>query len=99
MSNSIVLVNDGTEFTRKYERVFVEDGCAWQQKLRTKYFQNRDQLDHVIHDLVVNKGYIMDTVNKDVVLFKHPTLKSSYTIYHNELAGSYEDTFLLGKLK
>ena len=37
----------------------------------TKYFQSNEEVDHVIHYLVVEKGYLMDSDRNGLIVFSH----------------------------
>tara|TARA_B100001093_G_C26485926_1_gene866927 strand:- start:244 stop:555 length:312 start_codon:yes stop_codon:yes gene_type:complete len=102
MSQSIVTLDNSTDYTDTYERVLVEKkgnkNLVFHEKFRTKYFTNPEQLNHVIHDLVVNKGFVMNKSNKDLIEFTHSLSNTTYTIYHEKLAGSYVEKVLVGEL-
>lgn len=102
MSQSIVTLDNSTDYTDTFERVLVEEKknkkLVFHEKYRTKYFTNPDQLNHVIHDLVVNKGFVMNKANKDFIEFTHSHSNTTYTIYHDKLAGSYVEKVLVGEL-
>jgi hypothetical protein len=100
--NTIVTSNKSTDFTNTEEQVLVEmknnKKYVYRKKYRTKFFQKKEQLDYVIHDLVVNKGFVMDKINQEFAVFTHGKLDSKYTLYFKELYGEYEDKELLAEL-
>ncbi len=97
--SSIVTSNRSTDFTNSEERVLVEGRNVYRLKNHTKFFNNEKQIPHVIHDLVVNKGFVMDKHNQDLVVFKHSVRNdTTYKLYPKELYGEYEQKVLLAEL-
>ena len=61
---------------------------------------NVDQLDHIIHYLVVEKGFIMDNYSKEKVVFTHSQnnmYDATTYIYYPRLmtVDKFESTFLV----
>lgn len=98
MSNTIRTRTHETPYTRSYDEVSVENRNAYNNRVKIKQFQNKQQFDHVIHDLVVNKGYVMDSKKGSIIKFTHPTLNSEYTLDTENLVGKYHDKDLLGRV-
>tara|TARA_B100000674_G_scaffold458949_1_gene435631 strand:- start:618 stop:944 length:327 start_codon:yes stop_codon:yes gene_type:complete len=92
-----------TPCTFSYEDVSVENKNkkvrVYQNKFNSKVFQNKEQLNHVIHDLVVNKGYLMDSNYGGKIVFKHSKLDSTYTLYLDNLTGEYSTKHYVGSLE
>ena len=108
-----------TPCTFSYEDVSVENKNkrvrVYQNKFNSKVFQNKEQLNHVIHDLVVrenivtfdqiyhdlvvNKGYLMDSNHGGKIVFKHSKLDSTYTLYLDNLTGEYSTKYYVGSLQ
>lgn len=84
---SIVIDQRYTNYTSRHNKVFVDTYQGQRdlfiQKYNYKEFVNPKQLNHVINDIVVNKGFIMDKQKKDQIIFTHSHNNSeSETIYN-----------------
>ena len=86
---SLLLDSNSTNFTSTENKLVVENfkgrRAVFQERYHYKEFGNPEQLKHVIHDMVVNKGFLMETEKSDMLGFSHPhnTPESStyYTLW------------------
>jgi hypothetical protein len=95
----IVTANKSTDFTNTEEQVLVEGKKVFKRKFRTKFFNNAEQIPHVINDLVVNKGFILDKHTSKEFIFKNSVNPNiQYKLYPKELYGEYEEKELIADL-
>lgn len=84
---SLIIDKRVTNYTSKHSKVFIDtyqgQRALFIKKYNYKEFVNPKQLNHVINDIVINKGFIMDKQKKDQIIFTHShnTLESK-TIYN-----------------
>ena len=74
--SSIVLSDSYTNFTESFDEVKVKHNENGSQSLY-RYTYNRkqfnvNQLDYIVHYLVVERGFMMDTFDKNCIKFTCP---------------------------
>lgn len=72
---SLLIEQRITNHSSKHNKVFVDTFKGRRALFIERYdyreFVNPDQLNHVIHDIVVNKGFFMNTQTSDKIVFTH----------------------------
>ena len=71
--NSLQLVDHCTEHTCKKSHLHVENNQVFQTTYECRNMTSKEQMDHVIHSLIVEKGFVMDTEKNKVITLKNPT--------------------------
>ena len=102
--SSIVLNEYSTEFTTVSDVVEPRVDSLGNNNLfrvthSTKQLSNIDQMNHIIHYLVVVNGFLMEKHSSDKIVFLHPKNSSemyaSYTYYPTTMImEKYESTFI-----
>ena len=87
--SSIVLIESYTPFTESFDEVKVkhnDNGTSslYRYTYHRKQFSNVDQLDHIVHYLVVEKGFMMDSFDKHCIKFTCPTDPETFYYYYPE---------------
>ena len=86
---SLIIEPHSTNHTSKHNEVFVDNFQGKKAVFLKKYdyreFVNPAQLNHVIHDIVVNKGFLMESESSDKLVFTHSQnttkLQTFYYLY------------------
>ena len=98
MENTIV-IKDYTTRTgqNKYETVEFdsETGKLYQYKYYGKYISSQKQLNKIIDNLVIDKGFIADTLSEGlekILIFKSPTDPYTYYKYNSTTKYIYKFT-------
>lgn len=76
-----------TNHTSKHNKIIVDvyqgKRALFLESYDYREFVNPAQLNHVIHDMVVNKGFLMDSQISDKLVFTHShNTKKSQTYYN-----------------
>jgi hypothetical protein len=95
---SMVTFQDSTPYTDKMDELTVEYDKVYQNKYATKYFQNKDQLTHVVEWLVLKKDYMLESNYNGKIVLKNKE-GSTYTIDVDALSGEYHEKVLVGNLQ
>ena len=84
---SFLIDQHETNHTSKHNRVFVETYQGRRALFLERYdyreFVNPAQLNHVINDMVINKGFLMDTQTSDKLVFTHSHNTPEFRTYYN----------------
>tara|TARA_B100000524_G_scaffold269769_1_gene148436 strand:- start:2156 stop:2458 length:303 start_codon:yes stop_codon:yes gene_type:complete len=82
--DSIQLIDHFTDHTCKKSNLHVEDNKVYQITYDCRNMSSKEQMDHVINSLIVDKGFIMDTERNKVITLINPTQPDvEYSIYTN----------------
>jgi hypothetical protein len=102
--DSLVLNEYSTEFTTVFDRIESRVDSSGHTGLfrvvnSTKTITNIDQMEHIIHYLVVMNGFLMEKHSTDMILFLHPKNCNeefaSYTYYPStRMVEKYESKFI-----
>ena len=72
----LLLNQHTTFFTQKHDKIVCTDTANGPALVRELYsykkLTNVNQLDHIIHYLVIENGFMMDSCSKEKVVFRHP---------------------------
>ena len=84
---SLLIDQHVTNHTSKHNRVFVDTYQGRRALFLERYdyreFVNPAQMSHVIQDMVVNKGFLMDSQSSDKLVFTHShNTPESQTFYN-----------------
>jgi hypothetical protein len=82
---SFYISNNETPFSGTHNKVFVHDmsngkRAVFQENYHYKELTNTAQMNHIIEDLVVNKGFLMDEQKSYVITFTHPNNTMQYNV-------------------
>jgi hypothetical protein len=84
---SLLLDQTVTNHGSKHNKVFVDTyqgkRALFQERYDYREFVNPAQLNHVINDIVINKGFLMDSERNDRIVFTHSHNSSEYKTYYN----------------
>ena len=84
---SLLIDQTVTNHTSRHNRVFVDTHQGRRALFLERYdyreFVNPAQMSHVIQDMVVNKGFLMDTETSDKLVFTHPHNSSESQTFYN----------------
>ena len=73
--SEFILSESSTFFTQHNDKIVREETSGGSALFREKYsyklLTNINQLDHIIHHLVVKKNFMMDSCSKEKVVFSH----------------------------
>ena len=103
MTSEITINEYSTDFTTHSDRVVMENDngtyLLFRQVDSRKYLSNSEQLNHVIHYLVIQSGFIMDKCSRSEFVFTNPQSNSDYSVTYtyypdNMLMVKNERTFL-----
>ena len=101
--NSFILKQKNTPFTQTSDEIQARNTpngqAVFRVKTHTLQLTNVNQLDHIIHYLVVEQGFMMSRCSKSRVEFTHSQndFNNSTTYYYNPedmVMFKYEDEFL-----
>jgi hypothetical protein len=95
---SMVTFHDSTPYTDTYEEVTVESDKVYQNKYSTKFFQNKDQLTHVVEWFCLKKNFILESNYNGKIVLKNKN-GSTYTIDIDGLSGEFHEKILVGPLQ
>lgn len=99
MSSSIVVNTGETDRTEFHDQVIVENGKVFQEKYHYKQFNTIKEIQWVIHDLVINKGFIMDQQYNGQVRLHNPGMTCSYIIWPKTCEIEKVDKIMVGSLE
>ena len=84
---SLLIDQHVTNHSSKHNKVFVDTYKGHRALFLERYdyreFVNPSQLNHVINDMVVNKGFLMDTESSDKLVFTHPHNSPESQTFYN----------------
>lgn len=85
--SSIVLSETYTNFTESFDEVKIKHNDNGTSSLyryiyNRKQFSNVNQLEHIVHYLVVEKGFMMNNFDKYCIKFTCPTEPETYYNYY-----------------
>lgn len=85
--SSITISSNFTEFTDSYDKVFMETAADGTRQLRRLIFHrktltNPNQLDHIIHYLVVMNNFLMTSCTNELIKFECSTNPDVYYEYY-----------------
>ena len=80
----IQLIDRSTDYTCKKSNLHVEDNKVFQTTYDCRNMSSKEQMDYVIHSLIVDKGFIMDSQRNKVITLTNPTQPDvEYSIFTN----------------
>ena len=84
---SLLIDQQYTKHTSKHNKILIDfyqgKRALFLEKYYYQEFVNPAQLTHVIHHIVVNKGFLMDSQSSDKLVFTHShNTKKSQTYYN-----------------
>jgi hypothetical protein len=85
--SSIVLNESYTNFTESFDQINVktnDNGTSsiYRHTYHRKKLSNLDQLDHIVHFLVVENNFIMSNINKNCIKFTCSTNPETFYNYY-----------------
>tara|TARA_B100001123_G_C15272087_1_gene1010705 strand:- start:1640 stop:1954 length:315 start_codon:yes stop_codon:yes gene_type:complete len=84
---SFLIDHHVTNHTSKHNKVFVDTYQGRRALFLEHYdyreFVNPSQMNHVIHDIVVNNGFLMDTETSGKLVFTHPHNTAESQTFYN----------------
>lgn len=86
---SLALDQHYTQYTTTHNEIFIgehqKQRAIFLKKYHYKELTNDSQFNHIIHDIVVNKGFMMNSESNGCIKFTHPQNNSEdtteYTIW------------------
>ena len=103
MTSEITINEYSTDFTTHSDRVVMENDngtyLLFRQVDSRKYLSNSEQLNHIVHYLVIQSGFIMDKFSRSEIIFTNPQSNYEYSVTYtyypeNMLMVKNERTFL-----
>jgi hypothetical protein len=83
---SLYIDQKSTEHTSKHNRVYIDTYKGKRALFLENYdyreFVNPNQLNHVIENIVVNKGFLMDKQTSGEIVFTHSRNTPEYKTYY-----------------
>ena len=70
--DSIQLIDRSTDYTCKKSNLYVEDNKVFQITYDCRNMSSKEQMDFVIHSLIVDRGFIMDSQRNKVITLTNP---------------------------
>lgn len=84
---SLFIDQKSTEYTSKHNRIYIdtykEKRAIFLENYDYREFVNPNQLNHVIENIMVNQGFLMDKQTNDNIVFTHPHNTPEYKTYYH----------------
>ena len=83
---SLQLYNDETKHTTQRSQLYVNNNKVYQLTDSYRDLANQEQIDRIIENLVIEKGYVLDTDREGVITLTNPTEPETvYWLWPNDL--------------
>ena len=77
------LYDESTEFTNAKSSLIVENNKIFQVIERTRTIQSKEQLDRIIENLTLQRGFVLDSDQNKFIVLKNPLdSETTYVIDH-----------------